>query len=91
MPTGVAQTAPQILRGETCRVSVYNNSVVTYDTCMLDMVSELETRELVPIKKVHPGSKVVKASYNTYYYVHSCFVVVTTWPSAAVSCAGSTA
>ncbi len=35
MPTGIAQTVP-----ETCRVSVYENSFVTYDTRM--KVSDLQ-------------------------------------------------
>lgn len=63
MPTHSAQTAPQSLSGETSRVSAYMNSVVTHDTRMLDMVSDLKIREVGPIKKVHPKSNLVKASY----------------------------
>ena len=51
MAACVAQTAPQILKGETFRVFVYGNSVVTYDTRMLHMVRELQFRELILTKK----------------------------------------
>ncbi len=60
------------------------------------MVSELQVRELIPIKKVDPWKRVDSfqvALLHTVLYKHirSCFVVVITWPLSDVDAAGSTA